>query len=1592
MTRLVTLVLVFLCSIAARTSFAWDGSPSPFDSGHLVVVRPENWRVATGPLRQVSLSVANNNAAAGRAAPVATALSSPLEIKHAGRYDLWVRVGRRGKAVALNAEVVRNGKPVFSGVLNNDEGDAARGGPAGYAAYSERAGNTVSGDAATNFDLLDAGNGDIKNGILQDMADEAEGGVGRWINSFRVEKINTNAPFYWWKIAGVALEPGNYELKIRPTAAVDAAAAPFVDVALLTTSTDLVYSFIGDIDAPTANYVRFRIDSLGKQKQVPISLSFSVHRNPFYTTANANPDGFPKNEKSVPHTKTGFTRWYRMGDVKYVPWGGFTLSIGVPDDALGASQFARFPHDDTVDHEFDWHEVDGRVLAVGSPAIGDIYTGRDMTRLHYEYALAATNGRVYPLMRGDALTLTNAWGLSRGGASEYMAKTLRLLGFNQVDMEDAAKNSERYGWLSGDKAPYVQLADEPVEANTLEFSAPVWRFEGGKSETKTVPAAAPDGGKVRLDAVAAKPVAAKTENTGERYRDVTGSSDLNTARVDLEDCVLEGEVSGTWVGFRAGLDNAQLPTKGVFWMIGKLDPNGETNVSYGRIGDARGSSLVRKAAVMNTDKPTPFKIIYERGKAALLVNGAVMQQFDGLALKGGLGIFGPQKTIYSLRLRSIRADEHIDVDASKFLTDKMDAAGVGGDTLLDARDFEDTPDETEKTAMSLRQFVTTQMVAAGGIPEAQVSFRTWLASEGVTPAVFGKKTWNEVSMLTLESLIETPEDRRRYYWSRRYSAYKTPHEFYLAALELQKNSANKNAKGFVALSGHALYMHRQALPMDIMTLASEGGPLMPGVSDWMYVGGWYWDSLQSVAYSVAPMNGGARRYGTEWGQEPRSYPMMHQVGPDVFRSYTMLSNQVKHISYWTYGPSYAATEGTWSDNPYNHIAAHYVTNRIAQVDDILPKARMRPTRVAMLFSRSNEYWDPTSSYADKRAAFLGLSHEYFQPEIVTEEQVTQGALEHYDALYILDTAVKTQAHQKISDWVRGGGLLWACSKAATLNEFGEPLDLMASLAGLQRTFSTTPRVYKPTAAQIEQFPGEKPDDLLTPAESEKAIRAHSVFGRGALTAVKWEGATMRARYSDGQLGFGEKAVGKGLVVYLGHRPGFTYTRNALHGGFQSIFPDIPRAVLVAPLLEKKVEREVVLSDPTIMTHPMTTADGTVLLVYNMRPVASTNLVISLKEATKPASVQGFAPGAMTLSDMPFEYRDGRVIITLPTLESHGVGTIIRVRHTPPPADNRPQALKAHTVAQLQSTEARTISAGLWFAGLNPAWELGDKVEPFLTHDAWEVRMAAAEALWRLDRKPAAARILALYSQEKDPHVRSEMLFALAKLGHADAPKLCLQALAGTRDYVRRQAMRAVVVLVQDASKGGAAPSAAQQTLAASAAELAAKNNMPNDSWGIGPGWKEQLLPLMPAKDVVDAAVAISQNPSATDVTSPWGNDTGAFVSAIAKSDALFAEYSRRNLPGDQGMVLAIAARRRSPILVKAMQEMLPKVEAANVWPFLGALDYQRDKALTKQVFLARKTLRADIVPNLPPVMERTFGANIGANAAEWEAWFKAHQN
>jgi hypothetical protein len=635
-------------------------------------------------------------------------------------------------------------------------------------------------------------------------------------------------------------------------------------------------------------------------------------------------------------------------------------------------------------------------------------------------------------------------------------------------------------------------------------------------------------------------------------------------------------------------------------------------------------------------------------------------------------------------------------------------------------------------------------------PDAEAGFQAWLQQQGLKPALFGKDQWNQVTFFTGKPV--TADDQRRFYWSRRYQGMITPLMFGLACDGFDEASPAQQAKPFVALSGHSLNFGNK-LPLDMFQLA-QYPHLEPGISDWMTGGSWCWDSHQSVAFSVAPYNAGARRYGKEFGQPPISFPMMHCVWPSFFRAYTQIANQCKLLSYYNYGPDYAVTEGFWSSSDWSRTVVHHVDNLAAQVDDILGPGRMRPSRVALLYAMSTEYRWPQSTFPDKRATFLALSHEYYQPELVTEQQIESGALEHYDALLIEDQWITVAAQKTIAEWVRNGGQLQAYADAGVRNEYDEPCDLMNSLAGFQRTFG---------AAVTGQTLN------VSAVTNEAEMIPHTVPTEGRPQTITVGKARVRARYGDDQPAWTEKTVGRGKVVYVGHRAGLSYSRRAVKKRDLSLWPDSGREFLVQPLLEAHVPRELELSQPFVMAMPLSTEAGTVVVLYNMTGQVASNLTVRLREPQRPVSVQGFNPETLAPTNQSFEYAAGWVSIPIDFLPWNG--TMLCVRRQAAPADDRLDRMRKAAGQQLDSSDWQALSAGAWTAGFFPDWDLAGRLIPLLKHDHWAVRRSAAESLGRLKAKTAIKALRAALETETDDHARADELMALARIRAPDVRQL-----------------------------------------------------------------------------------------------------------------------------------------------------------------------------------------------------------------------------
>lgn len=1519
--------LAALCLCSGVRVAAWVYEPNPLANGRLVIVPPADFTDAAGqPVTPVKL-----NDYFGAVVPVDGPVACSVPVKFAGAYQLWVRVV---EGEPLTVELLAGDTALLKGVVNDGPGAPGKGGRAAFDAYrNEAIKHNPEGGRDPGDDLLEGGGiGDF----LDEIAREANPEL-RWINANRIENVNPAAPYYWWKVGATELTPGTYTLRVS-------GGPGRLNAAFLTTATDLTYPFGGDLDIPPASYIRFRVDRVPRGG-LNLSASMRIHANPYFGTGTGYfaPDRM-LDKPGDPIKETGYTAWYRLQDLEHAP--GFGAGVGhlilnVPLGAQGATQFAVFPHGDQVLREFAWDEPEGTNISLFTDFktyLHKLRTFRDHAREHYDYALAGSRGRLFPLIRGPLYLQPN--GGAKGIPGDYAGKSTRLLGVNMGGGPHEADLQRRFDFLAQggngmpDGIPFdeekaraaaaefykhlgktldertviTQLADEPGEFATLPMSAPLWRFYH--------------------------------EKDGPKWVDHVGGSELMTKRMDYENCVLEGKVikHGSGVGFKVvGLGEDGKPRDYVDWWLGSI-PWSDQNMRVSR--DGKPVSTMKKAeAVISTTTPTAFKVILDGSSATMVLNGKLLYYFDKVPTPAGFSIYGPEKTITELVLRSPKADER------NFTEPEMadpDMAGLG-------LDFGDDI-EPWTTTKPLEQFVKEDWVFAGGMPEAQAGFRKWLQGYGVTPELFGHKTWDDVRMMTVKALARTPEERRLYYWSRKYAGYLTPKAFAIAAEAARAAAPNKDIRPFTGLSGHSLYFP-SAMPMDMFQLA-QYPDLMPGVSDAMSLSGWRWDSHESVAFSVAPFNGGARQYGENFGKPPLSLPMMHCMWPNEIRAFTQIANNVKYQSYWCWGPEYNMTEWYWSENPECYATVASIAGHCAQVDDVIATGVMRGSRVAELFSMSSEYWGGQTAFTDKRAAFLALSHEYYKPYLVNEDQIArEDALDHYDALYVLDPHVSAAAQAKIEAFVKNGGLLWTQADAFTKDEYNEPSDFLRRAFGLVRTFTD-----------------EKRDWTLIPAAGETAIHKETVPASG-VDRVTWDGAKVRASFGDGRPAWLEKAVGKGRVVYVAFRDGHNYSAHAIRPpGIHDIWSDIAREPLVLPLKERKIERELTVNQPAIMASPLTNENGTVIVLYNLQGATAKNVQFSLKEAQKPVSVQYFN-AEMKLADLPFTYENGRAVFMLPELPRENM---ILVRSRPAPKDDRLEQMRLKTVDLLKRTDWEDISTGAWYAGFYPEWKMGDPLIPLLAHEHCMVRRQAAESLGRLGHAPAADALAARIAQETDPHALGDMLYALAQLNDPRFPQLAQEQMSGSNQpHVRKQCLRGAQVYLAKQAK-------LDEKLKAFGAALFELGDADPDRRVYG-----EAAPVLAFADPGRCLALWKESYAGGDA-----KHRDALTAVIAKDDALL-DAALKALPADAAALVALAGLRRDPRLAAALTARLDDVVKAGNWHTITtAAATQADPAFARALFARRMTLPDGLKPYVTTILERTFNARLGNDLEAWEEYLK----
>lgn len=249
---------------------------------------------------------------------------------------------------------------------------------------------------------------------------------------------------------------------------------------------------------------------------------------------------------------------------------------------------------------------------------------------------------------------------------------------------------------------------------------------------------------------------------------------------------------------------------------------------------------------------------------------------------------------------------------------------------------------------------------------------------------------------------------------------------------------------------------------------------------------------------------------------------------------------------------------------------------LGAVEDRLVGARVVPGKVALGWSETTAIWDQTipaeSGFRgldnimyslERHYLYLLLRHMQLSVDLLNEEDIEEGRLSGYEALFLVGDHITMKAARSISSWVSEGGVLVASAGGGLWDEYNRPLETLKEVYGIKgaRQYAAEQgrayvpgEVYEsnPTDNRLEKSANalraklellrETPMDYV----NHDAVRLPVLGYRQRLTA---EDGEIVANFSNGGAAAVSHGFGKGKALILGFLPGITY----LH----KVYPMLP---------------------------------------------------------------------------------------------------------------------------------------------------------------------------------------------------------------------------------------------------------------------------------------------------------------------------------------------------------------------------------------------------------------------------------------------------
>ncbi len=412
-------------------------------------------------------------------------------------------------------------------------------------------------------------------------------------------------------------------------------------------------------------------------------------------------------------------------------------------------------------------------------------------------------------------------------------------------------------------------------------------------------------------------------------------------------------------------------------------------------------------------------------------------------------------------------------------------------------------------------------------------------------------------------------------------------------------------------------------------------------------------SVQVVGYLMTALRCAARPHRLPI----MFYVMPHEPGntPRDFRLswFTALAHGAKMLHLFCATPlSVSYTENYISmREPEMYRAIYDAIRETGIAEDFIVDGEVRRGNIGILASCATEILGDGGNFnLEAKCIYYALRHAQLPVEFVTEEQILDGELKRFKALYVIGSHTLEAVARELQGWVSDGGVLFCSVGGGLQNERNGQNEAMAKLLGVEPSELDGGL---PFVAHIKQdLPRIEPIDTV---ECDAlGLSFPALIYRRKVKPVSGD-VVILGKFKGGEPAVITRAVGKGRVYFVGTFIGAAYVRSAIplrpwdrgtkDSSFNHFLPtgfdDKLRTFICKPAEDAGIVPFVKCSNKLVEATVIDSKHGMAVPLLNFAGKRINGLEVVVKVAGKVKGVR-----ALHRSRVPFSIRDDELTVRL----------------------------------------------------------------------------------------------------------------------------------------------------------------------------------------------------------------------------------------------------------------------------------------------------------------------------------------------------------